>query len=112
VLAAWEKASNPEHPDVVWPLSLLGELYVQTGRWSDAKATFQKALSICERASCAANPRSNAQFGMAKVLWREGAQRALALQLAERARQGYARDHLTVAVDDIEEWLHGKRANR
>jgi tetratricopeptide (TPR) repeat protein len=50
LLSALTGVVGPEHEDVGWLLRNIGELYVYTGRWSDALPFLVRALGIYEQA--------------------------------------------------------------
>ena len=50
MIAIWEKALGPEHPNVATALDSLAELYYSQERYTDAEPLYRRSLDIREKA--------------------------------------------------------------
>ncbi len=85
-----EKALGPEHEFVIWPLASLGWLAMEEGRGDDALQHFERVVTLCAKKTCRGDeeePLSEAQFGLAKVLWQQGKDKTRAISLAQKAKE-------------------------
>ena len=81
-------AADPKDPEIGYPLTALGDLYVRTARVAAAVPPLERALALRASEGDDADPDAyaNTELVLAKALWATPAQRARARQLAESAR--------------------------
>ncbi len=100
-----------EHKLLVWAHSGLAGLNTQTGKTQAAISHFEKALSVCGPKKCSSKergPHSKALFGLAQILWKTGQDNKRAIQLAQNARELFAKLHSVQSkqhLKDAETWL-------
>ncbi|MCA9708402.1 MAG: tetratricopeptide repeat protein [Myxococcales bacterium] len=106
-----ETALGAEHPAVASVLQRLGEARLALGQRPQAQAALERALAIRVARETEAADLADTRFALARALERDDPPRAL--DLAERAREGYGQSGAARAraKDELEAWLreHGPR---
>jgi serine/threonine-protein kinase len=105
-----EKSFGEDNPVLSWTIAGLGDALLGAGKHGAAREQYRRVATLCEKGTCEAEPRSTAEFGMARILWHEGKDRKRALDLAEKALAGIAEIHQEVLQEEIERWLEERRA--
>jgi tetratricopeptide (TPR) repeat protein len=86
VVALREKELGPDHPDIVWVLMQLAELYREQGRLADAEVLYRRSLAIRENAFGADHLRVGQSLGDLGALYIVQGRYADAETLLSRAR--------------------------
>jgi tetratricopeptide (TPR) repeat protein len=89
-LAIDEKTLGPKHPELVVPLFGLGQIALARGNAAAARAPLERALSLTEGYAILDVDACDYRLALAKVEWASG-NRARAIELAQRAHDGYAK---------------------
>jgi tetratricopeptide (TPR) repeat protein len=109
-LSIWEKVGGPTHPDVVAPLTKLGQLHARTGEYASAIEQLERAV-VVQSAEAPASPQLAAtQMMLAQVSWdapaSAGGDRAKARAQAEQARHSYQQaGDADEQLARVSEWL-------
>lgn len=82
----------------------MGEAHLALGAPTRAAAVLDRALKLQEQAPSAAE-LSRIRFALAQALWPSFASRRRAVQLAESAREGFARARRSEDAQRVEAWL-------
>jgi eukaryotic-like serine/threonine-protein kinase len=106
-LAIWEKAVGPNHPDVAWALTGLAEAELSLGRPDGARAAAERAVRLREAGGVAALEIAESRFVLARALWTLDRERPRAVDLAQRAREAFAKAGEGAAknLTQVETWL-------
>ena len=91
-----------------YPLTGLGQSYLRLGKPAAAVAVLERAMQIRDREEPSIANRSETQFALGRALWESGGDRARAVALATKARDGYAKSPgpmASVEVSEVETWL-------
>jgi len=90
-LQVLSKNTTRTHPEVAFALHGLGEAKLAQGAPVDAVGRFTEAVRIREQPHVDPAMLAESQFGLARALWDAGRDRRRARQLAESARDTYAK---------------------
>ena len=85
-LAETEKVYGPQHPQLAWPLTLLGQQRVEAGAAAEAIAPLERALVVTARDAISPTDRGAARAWLALALHALHRDPARASQLARGAR--------------------------
>jgi tetratricopeptide (TPR) repeat protein len=85
-LAAAEKSFGPKHPQIAWPLTLLGQQRIEAGAPAEAVAPLERALVLTAHDAVSPTDHAVAQAWLALAV--KTSQPARAKQLARDARAG------------------------
>jgi hypothetical protein len=113
-LATDEKTLRPEHPNIVWGLSTLGEAELRVNDAAAALPVLERANQICDHADLSPYMIADARFLLARALFiARPAEQARARTLAETAQKVYERAPPTPAFDrerkQLASWLADPR---
>ncbi len=89
-LALDEKVLGPKHPELVTPLLGLAQVALARGNPAAARAPLERGLALTEGYAILDVDACDYRLALAKVEWASG-NRARAVELAQRARDGYAK---------------------
>ena len=102
-------ADDPKDPEIAFPLTALGALYLDTTRTSTARMVLERALALraSEGEDGDAEAYANTELVLAKVLWIAPADRARARELATSAKARLEAHALTrkKVYAQVTEWL-------
>jgi tetratricopeptide (TPR) repeat protein/predicted Ser/Thr protein kinase len=103
--AAFEK--KPQHPHHAYSLTGMGRSLIGLGRPRRAIAPLERALSIRETKKGKAGRLAETRFALAQALWETGRDRTRAIELAEKAREGWQPEGKRWEPDlaRVEAWL-------
>ncbi|MGA9520166.1 MAG: serine/threonine-protein kinase [Myxococcaceae bacterium] len=82
-----------DHPHVSRTLTLMGRARLGLGDRERAIPELERALTLAQKEGAPPGTLEEARFTLARALWGLGEDRARAVELATRARDGYARQH-------------------
>ncbi|MFN0249277.1 MAG: tetratricopeptide repeat protein, partial [Kofleriaceae bacterium] len=102
-------AADPKDPEIAYPLTALGRLYLDTARVSTARPLVERALALraAEGDSGDAEAYANTELLAAKVLWTTPADRSRARALATSAKARLQTASMTgkKVYTSVTEWL-------
>ncbi|MEM9455001.1 MAG: serine/threonine-protein kinase [Myxococcota bacterium] len=86
-----EKALGPEHPNLAYPLEGLAEVALDRGEPAAAREPAERMVSIREAATVPPEILAKSHFMLARILWHDRTQRVRAREIAEQARDAFAK---------------------
>jgi len=98
------KAMRDDHPDLPAMLIELGETRVLAQHAAVAIAPLEKAIALLQRPGSDQAVLSNARYILARALWDSGS-RERALELADKAKQGFATNGPAEMLAEVDKWL-------
>jgi serine/threonine protein kinase len=99
-----EKVQGAQHPDLVEPLVVVGELHKTRHQRAAARQALARSVAIAERPGTSPHLAAVAHFALAKDLWDTGDDRRRARELAAQALASAGRQH-----DEVARWLQAHR---
>ncbi|HSS37325.1 MAG TPA: tetratricopeptide repeat protein, partial [Polyangia bacterium] len=87
--AAFELALGHDHPFLVEPMAVRGQLALARGDGAGARDLLERAWEIRSTQETDAGAREETAFALARAIWLSSSDRAHALDLAREARDGY-----------------------
>ncbi|HVY38238.1 MAG TPA: hypothetical protein VHM31_09885, partial [Polyangia bacterium] len=87
--AAFEGALGHDHPFLVEPMTVRGELALARGDAAAARDLLERAWEIRSTQLTDAGAREETAFALARAIWLSSSDHAHALELAREARDGY-----------------------
>jgi tetratricopeptide (TPR) repeat protein len=110
-LAIYEKALGPEHPEVAWPLSAMGGVFLDKGMPEEALEPLGRAVRICEKKTCQPEPHGRGLFGLARALVATDGDNERAIRLAAEARGVFGKTpYLKNELEEVSAWLKERGA--
>ena len=106
-VAIWEAAA-PDHPGLANALAILGDTYLARGQIANAVTALGRASAIVESGAAAPPDRAQVHFTLAQVLWRQGRERARALELARSALRIYEDIGQAPESSAVRRWLEAR----
>ncbi len=104
-LARWQEHLGPDHRNLAYPLTGLGQVQVATGQARAAVTTLERALRIREREEPDPLLVAETRFALARALWETG-ERARATTQASQARAALAAlPRAAAKATAIDAWL-------
>jgi tetratricopeptide (TPR) repeat protein len=106
-LSTFVNTLGPDHPHVAYALTGLGDCYLVAGELDKAIEHLERALRIREQTGAGVWSMAETRFALAEALWDAGRNRKRAIELARKARDGYAAEGEKAAKDlsIVEGWL-------
>ncbi|MFL5307164.1 MAG: serine/threonine-protein kinase [Polyangia bacterium] len=87
--AAFERALGRDHPFLVEPMTVRGEVALAHGDAATARDLLERAWEIRSTQLADAGAREETAFALARAIWLSSGDQAHALELAREARDGY-----------------------
>lgn len=109
-LSVYDRVISPDHPLRANCLKHLADAHDALGEQADALAAYEEALAIFDANDGVEPGQPEAQFKVARVLFRIGDDRERALSLAESALEGYrSQGKSSGYATGVERWLEQHR---
>jgi tetratricopeptide (TPR) repeat protein len=110
-LAIWETGLGSEHPLLAWPLSGIGNVFVDKGMPEEALEPLERAVSLCEKKTCQPEPHGRGLFALARALVATGGDNERAVRLATEARGVFGEaSYLKKELEEVDAWLKERGA--
>jgi tetratricopeptide (TPR) repeat protein len=101
-----DELQAPDHPGNAYPLVGKGKALVEMGRPADALPLLERALKLREGAATEPAEMYLTCFTLALALWDSDTDRPRAIELAQRAKEAYAKTGLDwVHAESLTRWL-------
>ena len=110
-LIGWERELGPESRNLAYALTGIGLSYLGDGKTTEALLPLERALKIRTAQEPELIRRAETQFALARALWGSSRERGRARDLADEARQEYAKSSAKDKVLEVDSWLRGHAAS-
>jgi tetratricopeptide (TPR) repeat protein len=112
-LVILEKVGGPDYPGLPEVLTPIGKTHLALHRPNEALAPLERALALCEGKTWEGRPEvlASARFSLARALWEGKGDHERALELANAAKEAFARStkaRLPEAAE-LERWLAARQ---
>ena len=105
-LAIYEKSLGCEHPSAVGPLSGIGSVLVNLGKFEQAIEHLERTYRICQVTTCEEEDFGRALFELARALVATKRNKARAISLAKQAREEFGKvAYLKKDLEEVNAWL-------
>jgi tetratricopeptide (TPR) repeat protein len=101
----WERELGPESRSLAYALTGIGQSYVAEGRSLEALVPLERALKIREAEEPEPSRRAETRFALARAYWGADRSRGRARDLADQAKQDYAKSSAKDKVLEVDGWL-------
>jgi eukaryotic-like serine/threonine-protein kinase len=104
----WERELGLEDQNLAYALTGIGVTYLAENDAGSALAPLERAFKIREAHEAEPSRRAETRFAFARALWETNRDRGRARQLAEQARDAYAKSDAKAKVAEVDSWLRAR----